>query len=291
METKELIEKLEKDGEHIVISRMKKPAYVEKAIEGDSILIGAVVDVETTGLTHGKDKIIELGIVRFEFNKDGRIFRTLGEFDALEDPGQPIPQEVTDITGINDEMVKGKAIDTQEVDRLMKDVVVVICHNSSFDRPFLDDRFPVFQKIGFACSYAQLPWGREGVPGKKLEYLAYEYRFFYGAHRASDDCWALLNVLKETLPKSGERVLKNLLDMARKDTVLLEAKGAPFEGKDLLKARKYHWNGQKRVWEKEFETEELNEEEAWLKTHLFDGDLPNLPRTKVRPVDRFKSKS
>ena len=71
-------------------------------------LVAAVVDVETTGTNPESDKIIELGICLFEYDRQsGRIYRVLGSSEWLEDPGSPIPPEITNITGITDEMVAG----------------------------------------------------------------------------------------------------------------------------------------------------------------------------------------
>ena len=39
--------------------------------------------------------------------QSGRIYRVLGSSEWLEDPGSPIPPEITNITGITDEMVAG----------------------------------------------------------------------------------------------------------------------------------------------------------------------------------------
>ena len=58
-----------------------------------------VIDTETTGLHKGKDKILELGAVRFVGGKPVEIFET------LVNPGRPIPKEVTAINHITDDMV------------------------------------------------------------------------------------------------------------------------------------------------------------------------------------------
>ena len=38
---------------------------------------GIILDVETTGLNSSADEIVELGMVNFEFARDGRVFRVL----------------------------------------------------------------------------------------------------------------------------------------------------------------------------------------------------------------------
>jgi DNA polymerase III subunit epsilon len=108
-------------------------------------LVAAVVDVETTGTQPDRDRIIELGICRFEYDRQsGRIYKVLGSWEWLEDPGLSIPLEITKITGITDAMVAGHRIDDSAVNDLLSRVVLVIAHNADFDWRFLKKRLPAF---------------------------------------------------------------------------------------------------------------------------------------------------
>jgi len=100
---------LEKSEQYRVLRKYEEQDFYCSDCSDDK-LFGVYVDVETTGLIQGKDKIIELAIVGFEFLPDGRIFRILKKFDEFEDPGFPISTEITALTGITDEMVEGKHI-------------------------------------------------------------------------------------------------------------------------------------------------------------------------------------
>jgi DNA polymerase-3 subunit alpha (Gram-positive type) len=59
-----------------------------------------VFDIETTGFNSGKDHIIEIGAVKFE---NGKITERFSEF---VNPGVPIPYRITELTSIDDGMVK-----------------------------------------------------------------------------------------------------------------------------------------------------------------------------------------
>lgn len=93
----------------------------------------AVIDVETTGLDDQTDRIIEIAIIRFEH---GEVVDSYGQ---LIDPGCEVPEEVTEITGISEEDLKGKptfADVAQDIWERLQGVGVV-AYNLSFDKGFV----------------------------------------------------------------------------------------------------------------------------------------------------------
>lgn len=94
-------------------------------------------DVETTGLSSVYDRIIELSAVRF---KEGK---KIAEFEEFINPERPIPANITDLTGITDEMVS----DADSEETVMKafqvfiEGAVLIAHNASFDIGFVNNAF------------------------------------------------------------------------------------------------------------------------------------------------------
>src|SRR4051794_40908571 len=135
-------------------------------------LVAAVVDVETTGTDPDRDKIIELGICLFEYDRQsGRIYKVLGSWEWLEDPGSSIPPEITKITGITDEMVTGHRIDDHAVYDLLSRVVLVIAHHADFDRRFLEKDFlPSPRSIGRAA--VSISTGRPRESGHRRSNLS-----------------------------------------------------------------------------------------------------------------------
>ena len=71
------------------------------------------LDIETTGLNPAKDSIIEVGAIRIE---NGTVTDMLS---TLVNPGYHIPDRITDITGIDDDMVK----DAPAIDSLIERIV------------------------------------------------------------------------------------------------------------------------------------------------------------------------
>jgi DNA polymerase-3 subunit epsilon len=231
-----------------------------------------VVDTETTGTIRESDQIIELGVVRFEYDEgSGAIARITAVYSGLEDPGRPIPPESTAIHGITDAMVAGKRIDEARVTELLAGAKLVVAHNAAFDRPFLEARMPVFAALPWACSYAQVPWEQEGFRGTKLEYLGWASGFFFDAHRSETDCRALLELLRRPLPKSGRIAFKCLLDASAEPALRLWATGSPFDSKDVLRERGYRWDAERRCWHRVVAKSAAKEESEWLKAVVYGG--------------------
>lgn len=241
--------------------------------DGRPLLRGVVVDTETTGIDHGKDVILELGMVLFEFDPaTGQAYRILGTFDELEAPPFPIPPESIAIHGITDEMVAGKRIDDAKVAEFLDGVSFVIAHNSEFDRQFLERRLPVFESLPWGCSLKQIGWKNEGVGSAKLDYIAFQFGFFFDPHRAEEDCRALLEILQQTLPGSGELALKVLLNQSAQKSYKVCATAAPFDAKDKLKARGYRWDVERKVWHTTINGDDaIKVEVAWLKSEVYNG--------------------
>ena len=94
-----------------------------------------VFDLETTGLyPNSGDSIIEIGAVKI---RNGEI---IDRYDELINPNKMISDEIIKITGINNEMLKGKRDEEIVVKDFMKWVgdSPMVAHNAKFDISFLD---------------------------------------------------------------------------------------------------------------------------------------------------------
>lgn len=263
------------NGRYRIVERFDRRERYHSDDEGIRKL-ALYVDVETTGTDIATDVIIQLAALPFEFTTDGRIFRVHACEVWYEDPGRPIPETVTELTGISIADVQGKRIDDERVQRLLADAVLVIAHKASFDRPMLERRVPSFTEKHWACSCDDIPWEAEGLRGRSLEWLAFKQcQMFYEAHRAESDCGMAVHLLSTTLPKSGRRCLEALLESARRKTVRVWAIGSDYATKEILKRRRYFWNdrgdGGPRAWTRDIPEDELDTELAWLAEHVYPG--------------------
>jgi DNA polymerase-3 subunit epsilon len=261
--------------------------------DGRVLSKGVVVDTETTGINPDKDAIIELGMVLFEFDLEtGCAYRVLNTFDQLEEPGFPVSPESTAVHGITDEMVAGQKINDDEVAAFLDGVSLVIAHNSKFDRVFLEKRLPIFETLPWGCSFAQVDWSGEGIGSAKLDYISYKYGFFYEAHRAEGDCFALLEILQQPLPKSGELVLKSILNSLAQKSYQVFATGSPFETKDVLKARGYRWDGEKKCWHTTVVGDDaIKAEVEWLKETVYSGKKTKVEIVVHNCMTRFSNRT
>ena len=287
-----LAQDLNSHPDYRVLHRFK-PRNQYSEDDAENKRIGIFLDVETTGLDAQVERIIELALLPFEFTSDGRIYRVMEPFDQLEDPQKAISPEISGITGITDEMVKGQHIDDKAVNELVKDAAVVIAHNARFDRPFVEQRWEIFESKAWACSLSQVPWAQFGFESAKLEYLAYRLGFFYDGHRASIDCQVGLDILSRPLGNSNTPTLKTLLDTAREKSYRLWALGAPFEAKDELKARGYRWNngenGKPKAWHKDFSEADAIKETSDLQQTIMGPDWEPLVET-ISAFNRFSQR-
>ena len=267
-------------------------AFYHEDLANQKLLTAIILDTETTGTSYAQDQIIELGMVAFEYCPDtGHIGKVIGTFNQLEDPGRPIPPESTNIHHITDDMVKGHKINDDEVETFIAQASVIIAHNSKFDRVFVEKRFPSFIKKPWACSFAQIPWGEEGMGSSKLEFLAYRSGFHYEGHRASIDCHALLEVLHLAPLESGANPLRLMLENARINEYQLSALNSPFDSKDVLKARRYRWNADKKVWVTYVTKTQLQDEIEWLREHVHNQRPFRIELEKIDSYNRFSNRA
>ncbi len=94
-----------------------------------------VFDTETTGFNAGgADQMIEIGAVKIQ---DGNIIE---RFDELIDPHRHIPDRITELTCITDEMVKGKDDEETVTKKFLEWTgnLPMVAHNAKFDISFIE---------------------------------------------------------------------------------------------------------------------------------------------------------
>ncbi|WP_414474697.1 3'-5' exonuclease [Microvirga sp. M2] len=285
---------LEASGQYRILRRLlPRPVITSRiALPGEKLAV--IVDTETTGLDHTRDEVIEIGMVAFSYDEDGRIGEVVGTFNALREPSVPITPEITRLTGITPDMVRGHSIDLNAVEAFIQPAHLVIAHNARFDRPFCERLTHGFSLKAWACSHAEISWSNLGFEGSKLGYLLSQCGWFHQGHRAVEDCHALLEVLAASLPGDAGSPMSHLLISARKALLRIWAEGSPFEMKDELKKRGYRWNdgtnGRPKSWFIEIAEDAYEMELTFLRREIYRRDVEPFTQ-RITAFERFRSAS
>ena len=169
-----------------------------------------VFDIETTGFSPLKNRIIEIGAVRVE---EGRI---IDKFSSFVNPDVPIPFEIEKLTGINDNMV----LDAPKIDRVLPEFLefcrgaVMVAHNAGFDISFIKENARQ-QGLEFNPTVLDtVSLARVLLPNLnrfKLDTVAKELKInLANHHRAVDDAGATAEIFVRFIKMLKERDIFDL---------------------------------------------------------------------------------
>lgn len=165
-----------------------------------------VFDLETTGLDCKEADIIEIGAIKYHNNE------VVEELNLLINPGYDIPEVITNITGITNELLKDKeSIDTALPKFLtfIEDYPLV-AHNSPFDIGFIFENINRLHLIPIHNEVIDtLVLARKYIPqayNHKLETLKNYFKIKEVSHRAIGDCHTTNIIYKECEKRSQIKV-------------------------------------------------------------------------------------
>ena len=282
------VSSIKKDGENIILYKCIEPVPdLLLSVEG-CVTIG-FLDTETTGLDKQNDEIIELAlkVVKFE-EGTGKIVSIDLEYESFNEPRGHIDEGITLINGITDEMVKGKSIDWSTVDAIMQGVDIIVSHNASFDRAFMDRYSTISQNTVWACTIDDIDWLGRGFTNTKQELLCHWHGFYFEAHRAMNDVNALIHLLTHQ-HYNGNRPVLELIGNASKQLYMIHATNFPYDEvkKDTIKANGYQWNGVDKIWYKRVNFVNLESEKYWLTSVIYDTHFLGEVE-EINLVDKYK---
>ena len=245
------------------------------------------LDVETTGKNRQNDGIVEVAVKSVSINEQsGEILSINNQYESFNDPGIPISEEAFSVNGITDEMISGKHIDWDIVKDVFSSTELVVSHNASFDRAFLDRTLPESKENLWACSINDIDWMLRGFKNTKQELLCIWHGFYYDSHRAMNDVDALINLLTHDIYSDNKPVLE-LIENSMIPYYKISALGSPFETKDILKSRNYFWDSSKKCWWKRITRSEIESEEKWLSENVYNGYFQGRAE-EITIIDKYK---
>ncbi len=173
-----------------------------------------VFDIETTGLSQASERITEIGAVRL------RELKVVEEFNTFVNPEKHIPENITELTGITDEMVADAPSEKEAVLKFLEFCgdAPLIAHNADFDTSFIRVACER-NKINFHNPYIDsLKLCRAAIPNKKkytLDAMADELGCGdFNHHRASDDAKMLAMIFIKLIDISSKgRTIEKLGDL------------------------------------------------------------------------------
>ena len=178
-----------------------------------------VFDIETTGFSAMKDKIIEIGAVKVV---DGKITERFSEF---VNPQIPIPFRIEQLTSINDNMVK----DAPTIDVILPKFeefcrgCVMVAHNAEFDMSFIQKNYEDLGIEREDTSVDTVGMARFLLPQLnrfKLDTVAKAVGVsLEHHHRAVDDAACTAEIFEKFIPMCRERDITNLDELNEKGAV------------------------------------------------------------------------
>ncbi len=169
-----------------------------------------VFDIETTGFSSIKDKIIEIGAVRVE---NGKI---VDKFSTFVNPGVPIPFKITQLTSITDGMVMDAPRIEEVLPKFLEfvDGAVLVAHNAGFDVGFIEQNCRYQDIIPDFVSVDTVALARVLMPTLskyKLDVVAKALNISLESHhRAVDDAGATAEIFVKFVEMLKERGITTL---------------------------------------------------------------------------------
>lgn len=233
-------------------------------------------DLETTGLDNKKDRIIELGAVFY----DTASKLIVDEFETLVwERGYPvITEEITEITGITQEMLYARslipdgAVNTLAVRIENLKPSCFLAHNASFDKGFLNEqtlRMGFSFDVPWVCSMKDIEHPKK-FKCRKLSHLALDYGVAVDPatlHRSIGDIRVMLSMIEKANVNFEHLISRSTVPEITVRAIVPPPFGQHSDGgvgKEKAKSLGYQWNGDLKIWTKTIKEDQIGKEEADL---------------------------
>ena len=180
------------------------------SFEKDTFII---FDIETTGLSALTCGITEIGAVKYQSGK------ILDRFNTFVNPDMPIPQNIVELTGITDDMVKD-APDTETAVKSFLDFCegnILVAHNANFDMSFIkkaSEDYSLDCQNPYLDTLALSRHINTDLKKHKLDTLQEYYGLeSFNHHRACDDAEMLAKIFECMCQKLKKEGIANISDM------------------------------------------------------------------------------
>ncbi|EMJ91185.1 3'-5' exonuclease [Leptospira alstonii] len=218
------------------------------------------IDFETNGTDPYKSEIIEFGAVLWDSTKIKPLCIE-SNFISPNSTHFEIEEDVKNLTGIEEKDLYSYGISIEPAarrifDLLSKATCIVSHFGIDFDRIILERMISII-----SAKLPKLLWIDTGydvnypkkIRTRKLDYLSFEHGLIpYQSHRALFDVFTMLNIL-------SKYDINDVVKTARTPLLKVKAK-VDYESKELALKNGFHWNKERKLWEKEIREETLKKE-------------------------------
>ncbi|OAJ75139.1 DNA polymerase III subunit epsilon [Brevibacillus sp. SKDU10] len=159
------------------------------------------IDLETTGLDHETDQIIEIAAVRTDLEREYGRFQTFVQLDE----GRELPNFITELTSITEKDLYGGTPSFFAAGALVKFFAetTVVAHNAPFDLSFVTGHAIFLEKFVCTRALAKLVAPTESA---SLKDVCARYGIeLNGHHRAMNDVLATIEVFRKLKPIADYR--------------------------------------------------------------------------------------
>ncbi len=215
------VEKIRKDGGEMKVIYGMEAYFVndsgalvsgcnDRSVNDDIIIF----DIETTGLSKETERITEIGAVKL------RNMEIVEEFQTFVNPEKEIPFNITELTGITNDMVADAPSEKQALEEFIRFAgdSVLVAHNADFDTGFIRiacERQGIDYDIRYIDTLALCRAALPHLKKHKLDIVAKEYKLGdFNHHRAIDDAKMLAAIYQRLIADAGKgRTLEKLGDL------------------------------------------------------------------------------
>ena len=215
------VEKIRKDGGEMKVIYGMEAYFVndsgalvsgcnDRSVNDDIIIF----DIETTGLSKETERITEIGAVKL------RNMEIVEEFQTFVNPEKEIPFNITELTGITNDMVADAPSEKQALEEFIRFAgdAVLVAHNADFDTGFIRiacERQGIDYDIRYIDTLALCRAALPHLKKHKLDIVAKEYKLGdFNHHRAIDDAKMLAAIYQRLIADAGKgRTLEKLGDL------------------------------------------------------------------------------
>lgn len=227
------------------------------------------IDFETTGLNPEIHDIIEVGWVLWNTEENKMI--NAGSF--LITPDDPVPLEITQLTGITDDMLEysDQSLNVLIGDPPIAGINYLVAHNADFEKSFIAHnsyRFRYWASTPWIDTMTDLPYPPMKGKGSLSEICMAHGVFNPMPHRALTDTLAMMQVFAQY---DFEEIQKR----ASSPRIQLVAQ-VTFDEKDKAKKAGYRWDSDARIWFKKILQIDLEKEEAVADSLQFEFSVMNV---------------